>query len=116
MTAKKSGSISLRFSGNWRRKRSIIMIEPPIAFFPSLGLLTPKLFTKVFANERMRVEMAAIVRIFRRKESSLFLIWQESLANSLGLKLVNDSVRPGIAGGFSKASNAALIRRSIKET
>jgi hypothetical protein len=31
-------------------KRSIIVKEPPIAFLPSLGSLTPELFPKVLTN------------------------------------------------------------------
>jgi hypothetical protein len=46
------------------------MIEPPIAFLPSLGSLTPELFAKVFTNERMRIQMPTIVRIFASEESS----------------------------------------------
>jgi hypothetical protein len=34
-----------------RRKRSIIVKEPPVAFLPSLASLTPELFAKVFTNE-----------------------------------------------------------------
>ena len=52
-----------------RRKRSIVIIEPPIAFLPSLGLLTPQLFAKVFTNERMRIQLPRIVRVFAGKES-----------------------------------------------
>ena len=50
------------------RKRSIIVIEPLIAFLPSLGSLTTKLFAKVFTNERMRIQMSTIMRIFSREE------------------------------------------------
>jgi hypothetical protein len=52
-----------------RRKRSIIVKEPLIAFLPSLGSLTPELFPKVFTNQRMGVEMSRIVRIFTSEES-----------------------------------------------
>ena len=69
MTAKKSGSISLKAIRQLGRKRSIIIIEPPIAFLPSLRSLTPKLFAKVFTNKRMRIQMPRIVRIFRSEES-----------------------------------------------
>jgi hypothetical protein len=51
-----------------RRKRSIIFIETPVAFLPSLGSLTPQLFAKVFTNERVRIEMPRIVRIFPGEE------------------------------------------------
>ena len=51
------------------RERPIIFIEPPIAFLPSLGLLTPKLFTKVLANERMGIQMPRIILIFSCEES-----------------------------------------------
>ena len=50
-------------------KRSIIVKEPPIAFLPSLGSLTPELFPKVLTNERMRIEIPAIMRIFRSEKS-----------------------------------------------
>ena len=52
-----------------RRERSIIFIESPIAFFPSVRLLIPKLLAKVFANERMGIETPGIMRIFAREES-----------------------------------------------
>ena len=68
MTAKKSGSISAKTIRQLGRKRSIIMIEPPIAFLPSVRLLSPQLFAKVFTNERMRIEIARIVRIFSCEE------------------------------------------------
>jgi hypothetical protein len=47
----------------------IIVKEPPVAFLPSLGSLTPKLLAEVFANERMRIEMSRITRIFPGEES-----------------------------------------------
>jgi hypothetical protein len=47
----------------------IIIVEPLIAFLPSFGPLTPKLFAIVFANERMRIEIARIVGIFPGEES-----------------------------------------------
>src|SRR5580704_8657699 len=46
-----------------RRKRSIITVDPPIAFLPRLGSLTPELFAKVFANERMSIQILGVVRI-----------------------------------------------------
>ena len=52
-----------------RRKRSIIVKEPPITFLPRIRLLTPELFAKVFTNERMRIEMSRIMWIFSRQES-----------------------------------------------
>jgi hypothetical protein len=52
-----------------RRKRSIIFIEPPVAFLPSLGSQTPKLFPKVFTNERVSIQMPRIVWIFPSEES-----------------------------------------------
>ena len=52
--------------GQLGRKRSIIVIEPPVTFSPSLSSFTPKLFAKVFTNERMRIEMPRIVEIFSR--------------------------------------------------
>jgi hypothetical protein len=52
-----------------RRKRFIILIEPPIAFFPHIRLLTTELFPKVFTNERMRIHLPRIMRVFSRQES-----------------------------------------------
>ena len=46
------------------------MIEPLIAFLPGFGSLTAKLFAKVFTNERMRIDMSKMVRIFGREEPS----------------------------------------------
>jgi hypothetical protein len=43
--------------------------EPPVAFLPSLGSMTPELFAKVFTNERMCIEISRIVGIFSREES-----------------------------------------------
>ena len=85
------------------------MVETPIAFLPGLGLLTPKLFTKVLANERMRIEMARLCGSFPARSPALLNLVRigRQLA---GLKLVNDSVRPGTAGGFSKAESRAHPR------
>ena len=47
-----------------RCKRSIVIIEPSIAFPPSVLLLTPKLFAKVFTNKRVGIQIAGVVRIF----------------------------------------------------
>jgi hypothetical protein len=52
-----------------RRKRSIIIKESPITFAPHVGLLTPELFPKVFTNERMRIQIRRIMRVFSREES-----------------------------------------------
>ena len=60
------------------------MIEPPITFVPRIRLLTPELFAKVFTNERMRIEMSRIMRIFSRRGVLLFLTWRESFATQLG--------------------------------
>src|SRR5271165_3131389 len=46
------------------RNRSIVTIESPIAFLPSISSFTPKLFAKVFAHERMRIQSPRIVGIF----------------------------------------------------
>src|SRR5271165_7064017 len=55
----------------WQRGRncSIMGIEPPVAFLPSVGSLTPKLFAKIFTNKRMRIEASTIVRIFSGEKS-----------------------------------------------
>jgi hypothetical protein len=50
------------------RKRSIMIVEPPIAFLPGLRLLTPQLFAKVFANQRMRIKLPRIMCIFSGEE------------------------------------------------
>jgi hypothetical protein len=47
----------------------IIVEEPPVAFLPSVCSLTPELFAKVFANERMRIKLPRIMRIFSGEES-----------------------------------------------
>jgi hypothetical protein len=47
----------------------IIVIEPPVTFLPSLGLLTPKLFAKVFTDKRMGIEMCWIMRVCSREKS-----------------------------------------------
>src|SRR5271165_3320957 len=52
-----------------RRKRLVIVKEPPITFLPRIRLLTPKLFAEVFTNERMGIEMPRIMRIFSSEES-----------------------------------------------
>jgi hypothetical protein len=41
-----------------------MLIEPPIAFLPSLGSLTLKLFAEIFTNERMGIQIPRILRIF----------------------------------------------------
>jgi hypothetical protein len=46
-----------------------MVIEAPIAFLPRTRLLTPKLFAKVFTNERMRIELPRIMQIFPSDES-----------------------------------------------
>src|SRR6476659_3643627 len=51
------------------RMRSIVIEEPAIAFLPGLVLFMPKLFAKVFTNQRVRVQLPAIVRILRREKS-----------------------------------------------
>ena len=60
------------------------MIKPPIAFLPTLSLLTPKLFAKIFTNERMGIQMPRIMRIFSPRGVLLFLTWRESFATRLG--------------------------------
>jgi hypothetical protein len=42
--------------------------EPPIAFLPGLASFTPELFAKVFANERMRIELSRMMRILGSEE------------------------------------------------
>jgi hypothetical protein len=52
----------------FRREASIIVKEPSVAFLPSLRSFAPKLLAKVLANQRMRIEMSRIMRIFPREE------------------------------------------------
>src|ERR1700738_382188 len=52
-----------------RRKRLIIVKEPPIAFLPGFASLTPELFAKVFTNERMRIQLPRTMLIFSREQS-----------------------------------------------
>src|SRR5262249_27077080 len=52
-----------------RRKRLIVVIEPPITFLPGLRLLTPELFAKAFANERMSIQLHRIMCIFASEDS-----------------------------------------------
>jgi hypothetical protein len=52
-----------------RRKCSIVVKEALIAFLPSLRSSAPKLFAKIFANERMRIELSRIVQIFSSQKS-----------------------------------------------
>ena len=52
-----------------RRKRAIIIIEPPIAFLPRLGSVTLQLFAKIFTNQRMCIQIPRIVWIFPGEES-----------------------------------------------
>jgi hypothetical protein len=42
--------------------------EPPVAFLPSLGSLTPELFAVVLTNKGMRIQMPTILRIFASEE------------------------------------------------
>jgi hypothetical protein len=46
-----------------------MMKEPPIAFLPSVGSLPPELFAKIFANERMGIQLPRILWIFSSEES-----------------------------------------------
>src|SRR6202011_2270125 len=52
-----------------RRKRLIVMEEPSITFLPRVRLFTAELFTKVFANQRMRIQLPRIMQIFSCEES-----------------------------------------------
>ena len=54
----------LIFVRKLRRKLSVVIIEAPIAFLPSVCSLAAKLFAKVLAYERMRIEMYGFMRIF----------------------------------------------------
>jgi hypothetical protein len=74
-----------------------MMVEAPIAFLPSLGSLTPKLFSTVLTNERMGIEMPRI----EAPRGVAFLTWYNP-SHSLELKSANDSVRSGTAGDFNR--------------
>jgi hypothetical protein len=52
------------------------MKEPPITFLPSIRLLTPKLFTEVFTNKRMRIQVSRIMRVFSGEESCIISLGQ----------------------------------------
>jgi hypothetical protein len=41
-----------------------MIIEPPVTFLPSLRSSAPQLFTKIFTDERMGVQISAMMRIF----------------------------------------------------
>jgi hypothetical protein len=43
--------------------------KPLVAFLPSISLLTPQLFDIVLTNQRMRIDIARIVRIFSSQKS-----------------------------------------------
>ena len=90
------------------------MKEPPITFLPGVGLLTPKLFAKVFTNERMGIETSRFMRIFAGEESRLRNL-AKTVRHSVGLKSINDCVSSGIAGVFQQSSNCLFVGRSIKE-
>jgi len=82
------------------------MIEPPITFLPRVRLLTPQLFTKVFTNQEDAYPIVQDYPDLLGRGVLPFLTWQESLATRQGAnQLVSDSVRPGIAGDFSRAPN-----------
>ena len=94
MTPKKKGHHVSKTIWQLRRKRSMIVKEPPVAFLPRIRLSTPELFAKVFTNERMGIEISRIVRIFSREESLALLSLERIVRHSVGLKSVNDSVSP----------------------
>jgi len=52
-----------------RRERSIIVKKPLVAFLPSIASLASQLFTVVLTNQRMRIDIARIVRIFPTQKS-----------------------------------------------
>jgi hypothetical protein len=45
----------------------IIIVKTLIAFPPSPGPLSPKLFAKIFTNKRMRIQVPGIMGIFSSK-------------------------------------------------
>ena len=81
------------------RKRSIVLVKPPIAFLPGFGSLTLELFTKMLTNERMRIEISGIVWIFSCKNFALLNL-ARIVRQSAGLSSASDSVRPWITGGL----------------
>jgi len=52
-----------------RRQHLIVVVEPLIAFLPSLGSLTAELFAKILTNQRVSIERPGILRIFGSEES-----------------------------------------------
>jgi hypothetical protein len=45
-----------------------MIVEPPIAFLPSVHSLTPNLFAIIFTNEGVRIQMTRMVAIFGSEE------------------------------------------------
>jgi hypothetical protein len=54
-----------------------------------------------------------VVRVFHRQEPA-FLNRERSVRHSAGLNAVKDSVRSGMAGGFSRISKSLIDSWAIK--
>jgi len=52
----------------WRRERSVMIVEAPVAFPPPLDSLSSQLLAKVFAHEGVRVHLSRVIRVFARQE------------------------------------------------
>jgi hypothetical protein len=46
------------------RERPMVVVKSFVTFLPGFGSLAQELFAKVLTDERMRIELAGIVRIF----------------------------------------------------
>jgi hypothetical protein len=77
MTPKKKGHHVSKTIWQLRRKRSMIVKEPPVAFLPRIRLSTPELLAKVFTNERMGIEDYADLL---PRGVSLSSVWKELFA------------------------------------
>jgi len=75
-------------------------------FVPSTRLLTAKLFAKSIHEREDAYPVAQNYADLLVRGVWLFLTWQEWFADAVGLKSVSDSVRPLMAGAFSRALQA----------
>jgi hypothetical protein len=52
-----------------RRKHLVVIKEPPITFLPSTRFLNTELFAEILTNQRMRIQLPRMMRIFSCEES-----------------------------------------------
>ena len=91
------------------------MIEPPIAFLPSVRLSAPELAAEVFTNERMRVEIAQDYAGLRERGVLLFLTSLGSFATQLGSNQLMTLSRPGQPGGFKQDFEGLFVCGPIEQ-